>query len=252
MARRADLRRPRPAGRRRARRRGAARPRRGGVLDGYGATTRTGCAGIAPPPRCTISVMLKRTATTRRASPVACGPRARAPRSSTAREPPARVAHVLNSMGLGGVPQVAWELVRRLPADRYDLRVVSLRRAKGERPRARPAGGPRGSRRPRDLRRRRREHRRRRAAVRLARRARASTSSTPLLPAEPPGRLAALPLRESGTGSSPITTTPRRQSEKEGTLTLERPPVRGHRTGPRLLGGGRRPRRDGHGSRRSG
>jgi glycosyltransferase involved in cell wall biosynthesis len=42
------------------------------------------------------------------------------------------VAHVLNSMGLGGVPQVAAELVRRLPADRFDLRVVSLRRAEGE------------------------------------------------------------------------------------------------------------------------
>jgi glycosyltransferase involved in cell wall biosynthesis len=42
------------------------------------------------------------------------------------------VAHVLNAMGLGGVPQVAWELVRRLPPDRFDLRVHSLRRAAGE------------------------------------------------------------------------------------------------------------------------
>jgi glycosyltransferase involved in cell wall biosynthesis len=42
------------------------------------------------------------------------------------------VAHVLNAMGLGGVPQVAWELLRRLPADRFDLRVYSMRRAAGE------------------------------------------------------------------------------------------------------------------------
>jgi glycosyltransferase involved in cell wall biosynthesis len=42
------------------------------------------------------------------------------------------VAHVLNSMGLGGVPEVAWQLMRRLPADRFDLRVYSMRRAKGE------------------------------------------------------------------------------------------------------------------------
>lgn len=39
------------------------------------------------------------------------------------------VAHVLNAMGLGGVPQVAWELMRRLPPDRFDLRVSSMRRA---------------------------------------------------------------------------------------------------------------------------
>ena len=42
------------------------------------------------------------------------------------------VAHVLNAMGLGGVPQVAWELIRRLPPDRFDLRVYSMRRAEGE------------------------------------------------------------------------------------------------------------------------
>src|SRR3954449_1063095 len=42
------------------------------------------------------------------------------------------VAHVLNAMGLGGVPQVAWQLMRRLPADRFDLRVYSMRRAQGE------------------------------------------------------------------------------------------------------------------------
>ena len=42
------------------------------------------------------------------------------------------VAHVLNAMGLGGVPQVAWQLLRRLPPDRFDLRVYSLRRAEGE------------------------------------------------------------------------------------------------------------------------
>jgi glycosyltransferase involved in cell wall biosynthesis len=42
------------------------------------------------------------------------------------------VAHVLNAMGLGGVPHVAWELMRRLPPDRFDLRVYSMRRAAGE------------------------------------------------------------------------------------------------------------------------
>jgi glycosyltransferase involved in cell wall biosynthesis len=42
------------------------------------------------------------------------------------------VAHVLNSIGLGGVPETAWQLMRRLPADRYDQRVYALRRAAGE------------------------------------------------------------------------------------------------------------------------
>jgi len=42
------------------------------------------------------------------------------------------VAHVLNSIGLGGVPEVAWQLIRRLPADRFDQRVYALRRAAGE------------------------------------------------------------------------------------------------------------------------
>ena len=28
------------------------------------------------------------------------------------------VAHVLNSIGLGGVPEVAWQLLRGLPDDR--------------------------------------------------------------------------------------------------------------------------------------
>jgi glycosyltransferase involved in cell wall biosynthesis len=42
------------------------------------------------------------------------------------------VAHVLNSIGLGGVPEVAWQLIRRLPADRFEQRVYSLRRAAGE------------------------------------------------------------------------------------------------------------------------
>src|SRR3954452_811542 len=42
------------------------------------------------------------------------------------------VAHVVNAMGLGGVPQVAWQLMRRLPADRFDLRVYSMRRAQRE------------------------------------------------------------------------------------------------------------------------
>jgi hypothetical protein len=42
------------------------------------------------------------------------------------------VAHVLNAMGLGGVPEVAWQLISRLPAERFDLRVDSLRRAPAE------------------------------------------------------------------------------------------------------------------------
>jgi glycosyltransferase involved in cell wall biosynthesis len=45
---------------------------------------------------------------------------------------PPVVAHVLNAMGLGGVPQVALQLLRRLPPDRFDLRVYSLRRAAGD------------------------------------------------------------------------------------------------------------------------
>jgi glycosyltransferase involved in cell wall biosynthesis len=45
--------------------------------------------------------------------------------SSTA---PIRVAHVLNTMGLGGVSAVAHELMRRLPADRYEHFVYALRR----------------------------------------------------------------------------------------------------------------------------
>ena len=31
------------------------------------------------------------------------------------------VAHVLNSIGLGGVPEVAWQLMRRLPDDRFAI-----------------------------------------------------------------------------------------------------------------------------------
>ena len=31
------------------------------------------------------------------------------------------VAHVLNSIGLGGVPEVAWQLLRRLPDDHFAL-----------------------------------------------------------------------------------------------------------------------------------
>ena len=42
------------------------------------------------------------------------------------------VAHVLGSIGLGGVPEVAWQLLRRLPDDRFDQRVYALRRAEGE------------------------------------------------------------------------------------------------------------------------
>jgi glycosyltransferase involved in cell wall biosynthesis len=42
--------------------------------------------------------------------------------------PRIRVAHVLNTMGLGGVGAVAHELMRRLPADRYEHFVYVLRR----------------------------------------------------------------------------------------------------------------------------
>ena len=42
------------------------------------------------------------------------------------------VAHVLGSIGLGGVPEVAWQILRRLPDDRFDQRVYALRRAEGE------------------------------------------------------------------------------------------------------------------------
>jgi len=42
------------------------------------------------------------------------------------------VAHVVGSIGLGGVPEVAWQLLRRLPEGRFDQRVYALRRAEGE------------------------------------------------------------------------------------------------------------------------
>jgi glycosyltransferase involved in cell wall biosynthesis len=42
---------------------------------------------------------------------------------------PIRIAHVLNTMGLGGVSAVAYELLRRLPAGRYEHVVYALRRA---------------------------------------------------------------------------------------------------------------------------
>ena len=38
-----------------------------------------------------------------------------------------RVAHVINSFGLGGVPQVAYQLLRSLPADTYDLYLYILK-----------------------------------------------------------------------------------------------------------------------------
>ncbi len=43
-----------------------------------------------------------------------------------------RIAHVLNTIGLGGVPEACFHLLANLPADRYDLRVYVLRRAGGE------------------------------------------------------------------------------------------------------------------------
>jgi len=42
------------------------------------------------------------------------------------------VAHVLHAMGLGGVPEVAWQLISRLPRERFDLRVYAMRQAAGE------------------------------------------------------------------------------------------------------------------------
>ena len=38
-----------------------------------------------------------------------------------------RLAHVINSFGLGGVPQVAYQLLRSLPADTYDLYLYVLK-----------------------------------------------------------------------------------------------------------------------------
>jgi glycosyltransferase involved in cell wall biosynthesis len=43
-----------------------------------------------------------------------------------------RVAHVLNSIGLGGVPEAAYHLIRTLPRDAYDNRVYVLKRAAGD------------------------------------------------------------------------------------------------------------------------
>lgn len=38
-----------------------------------------------------------------------------------------KIAHVINSFGLGGVPQVAYQLLRSLPADTYDVFVYVLK-----------------------------------------------------------------------------------------------------------------------------
>ena len=43
-----------------------------------------------------------------------------------------RIAHVLNSIGLGGVPEAAYHLMRALPPGIYDNRVYVLKRAAGE------------------------------------------------------------------------------------------------------------------------
>lgn len=46
--------------------------------------------------------------------------------------PRPRIAHVLNTIGLGGVPEVCFHLLRSLPRERYDCRVYVLRRASNE------------------------------------------------------------------------------------------------------------------------
>lgn len=38
-----------------------------------------------------------------------------------------RIAHVINSLGLGGVPQVVYQLLRSLPSDTYDLYLYVLK-----------------------------------------------------------------------------------------------------------------------------
>jgi glycosyltransferase involved in cell wall biosynthesis len=43
-----------------------------------------------------------------------------------------RIAHVLNTVGLGGVPEAAWQLLRALPRGDFDNRVYVLKRAAGE------------------------------------------------------------------------------------------------------------------------
>ena len=42
---------------------------------------------------------------------------------------PARIAHVLNTIGLGGVPEACFHLLENLSRERYDARVYVLRRA---------------------------------------------------------------------------------------------------------------------------
>jgi glycosyltransferase involved in cell wall biosynthesis len=42
-----------------------------------------------------------------------------------------RVGHVLNTIGLGGVPEAAWQLMRRLPQAQFDQQVYVLSAAKG-------------------------------------------------------------------------------------------------------------------------
>ena len=141
------------------------------------------------------------------------------------------VAHVLGSIGLGGVPEVAWQLLRRLPDDRFDQRVYALRRAEGEEEtRAARVARHRGARRPGLVRGRERQPRRRRAPVRLARRRRRRPRAHPLLPAEPAGPARRRPApRPAGCASSPTTTTatttsgPRRGPARSSASSRPRP-----------------------------
>ncbi|HET9700207.1 MAG TPA: glycosyltransferase [Burkholderiales bacterium] len=43
-----------------------------------------------------------------------------------------RIAHVLNTIGLGGVPEAALHLIRALPPERYDCRVYVMKRSDDE------------------------------------------------------------------------------------------------------------------------
>ena len=214
LARRAHLRRPRArppptAATRRDRRAEAA------YLDGYGAARRAPPAlaprrGRGPLRRGRAQEGPPRPGPRRRA---ACGSRARARRRSTMSEPPRRRPRPQLDRASAACREVAWQLLRRLPADRFDLRVVRpapRRRARRTRARA-PAS---------------RASRTHGVPVSFADASgslgvvahlcdwlvaeRRRPRPHPLLPAEPPGPPGrACPLREpADCGSSPTTTTP--------------------------------------------
>ena len=103
-------------------------------------TTSAACAGTAPPPRSTTRrSRSRRTATTRRASPAACGVARACARGARMTEPPGRRPRAQLDRASAACREVAWQLMRRLPADRFDQRVYVPAPRKGRGGHARAA-----------------------------------------------------------------------------------------------------------------